>query len=409
MVPTRGAFSRILERASRVDARWLAVRAGVRRVIIGATLLSVVAFSLPHVPRPFADYRRIPILNQIEQSATYGTDTIADAYEARVVLNDVFDMYTKREVEQTPIEAATWSKAASAPYPPAVLLTQAALMAVGDRLRVGLYGMTLAVAVAVIVISLWYCLKTRWYVFPLLYLNFSYFGERFAGVQDGSYLVMLLVVMVALVLARSGRPAAHVLMAVAITMKLSPLFYVTHLRKMPVRTAVIVVGVLLAGFALPILIWENYLYIFRFNDELKMHPWSTIGALAVAGPFALTLSYVDARLGFDWEDRVGWCLVPVGLFFAFKMNVARHLMVVLLVPDKRGWRSVAAAVALAVPALSPGLVRFNSAAAIATVLLVLVLAGYLNRIGWSTVGNDLRHPGSTLRRMITGWETEEAR
>jgi len=402
VIPTVAVLSRFLERVSRLDDRWLAARAGVRRVIIGATLLSVVAFSLPHVPRPFADFSRIPVLGGIEQPETYGTDTIADAYEARVVLNDVFDMYTKRNVEQTPIEAATWSKAASAPYPPAVLVTQAALMAVGDRVGIGLYGMTLAIAVAVIAISLWYCLQTRWYVFPLLYLNFSYFGERFAGVQDGSYLLMLLVVMVALALARAGRPAAHVLMAVAITMKLSPLFYVTHLREMPARTAVVVVCILLAGLVLPILIWENYLYIFRFNAGLKGHSLSTLGALALAGPFALTLSYVDARLGFDWEDRVGWCLVPVALFFAFKMNVARHLMVVLLVPDKRGWRSAAAAVALAVPALLPGFVHVNSAAPIATVLLVLVLAGYLNRIGWSTVRNDLRHPGATLRLMFAG-------
>ena len=264
-----------------------------------------------------------------------------------------------------------------------------------------MYGMILLLAVVFVGMSLWYCLRTRWYVFPLLYLNFAYFSERFVAVQDGSYLVMLVVVMCALLLARAGRPgAAHLAVAVATTMKLSPLFYLAHVGKMRAAHAVAFAAILCAGLVLPVAIWENYLYIYGFHDGLKGDTASTIGALCVAVPFALVLAYADMRRGFDWEDRIGWSLVPFAMFLAFKMNAARHLLIVLLVPDKRGVRSAVAAVALAVPVLLPGVVRFNASAPIATALLVLVLVNALQPIGWKTIREDLRRPLATLRLMF---------
>jgi hypothetical protein len=110
------------------------------------------------------------------------------------------------------------------------------------------------------------------------------------------------------------------------------------------------------------------------------------GAGAVAVPFALALWRAERRQRFDLEDRIGWGLVPFALFLAFKMNVARHLLIVLLVPDKRGPRTLAAAVALLVPAVAPGLVRFNSALPIAAVLLVGVVVWYLRSPGPSGPG-----------------------
>jgi hypothetical protein len=388
-------------RLRRLDARLLAAPGWLRATVVLITLLSMLAVSLPKVPRPFVDYRQISWLRGIDQPSTFGTDTIADAYEARVVLNDVRDMYTKRGVEQTPLEAATWSKEASAPYPPAVLLAEAGLYAIGEWLGVGLYGMVLLLAFAFVGMSLWYCLRTRWYVFPLLYLNFAYFSERFVAVQDGSYLVMLVVVMCALLLARAGRPgAAHLAVAVATTMKLSPLFYLAHLGRMRTAHAIGFAAILCAGLVLPVAIWENYLYIYGFHDSLKGDAASTVGALSVAAPFALVLAYADMRRGFDWEDRIGWSLVPFAMFLAFKMNAARHLLIVLLVPDKRGVRSAVAAVALAVPVLLPGVVRFNASAPIATCLLILVLVDALQSIGWKTIREDLRRPLATLRLMF---------
>ena len=99
------------------------------------------------------------------------------------------------------------------------------MFAVGDWTGVGFYGLTLALAAFFSAASAWYFLQTRWYLFPLLYLNSGFFADRFVYVQDGSYLVMLACVMAALLLARRGHRGAPLLMALATTMKLLPLAY----------------------------------------------------------------------------------------------------------------------------------------------------------------------------------------
>lgn len=372
----------------------------LRAVIIVATLAAMTWVSLPNVPRQYVDFSGTRLLAGIPQKATYGTDTISDMYGAKVVLNDVTDMYTREKLEQTPLEARTWTREQSAPYPPVALLIEAALYAAGERTGIGFYGMILGLAGLFILLSLLYFLKTRWYLFPLLYLNFSYFSERFVYVQDDTYLIMLVVVMAALFAARRPSDACHPLVALATTMKLSPLYYVKNILGMKRRTAALYLAILGAGLVLPVFIWDNYLYIFRYGNEIKGHPWSGAAAAAAAIPFALVTWYVETRLAFDREDRVGWGLVPVALFFALKMNVARHLLVVLLVPDKRATRNVAAAAGLAVPALLPGIVRFNSSLAIAAVILGAGLAACLGQVGWDTVRSDLRHPGRTAALLL---------
>jgi hypothetical protein len=398
----------MFQAARRLDAWLMSAPTFVRVAVVLATLVTMAAASLPKVPRPAVDYSRLPVLNHIRQPDTFGTDTIADMYEARVVLNDVRDMYTKVKVDQTPIEVRTWSKEASAPYPPVSLLLEAGLYAAGEWTGAGFYGMILGLAGVFIGMSLRMFWTTRWYLFPILYLNFSYFSERFVHVQDSSYLIMLLVVIAALGLARRGSTGCHALMALAITIKLSPLYYAKNLVRMCRRDAAVFVAIVAAGLVLPIVIWENYLYIYRYGSELKGN-WQTLaGAATFAIPFAVAAWYVETRGGFDLEDRVGWGLVPVAMFLGFKMNVARHLLVVLLVPDKRGVRNVAAAVGLAVPALLPGFVRFNSALPIAAGVLCLGLVGFLDTIGWDVVKDDLRHPLRTAALMLAARDRRPA-
>ena len=303
--------------------------------VIAATVLHMIAVAIPNVPRAYVDYARFPLLSGVHQYETYGTDTIGNSYVAKVVLNDPLDMYTKARLEQTPLEKATWTREASAPYPPAGLLTAAGLYAIGEAIGIGFYGMVLLLATLFIALSLWYFLNTRWYLFPLLYLNFAYFGHRFVYVQDDSYLAMLVVVMIALILARSRRDASHLLMALAITMKLSPAVYVWQILTMRRGIAMIFVAILFAGFVLPYVIWDNYLTIFTFHDQVKGNIYDTVAAVILVVPFSIVLWYVETRLGFDMEDRIGWSLVPFAMFVGIKMRVARHLLIVLLVPDKR--------------------------------------------------------------------------
>lgn len=384
--------------ARRIDAALLATPRRLQYLLMLVTLAAMIWQALPQVPKEFIDFSRISLLSNIPQEPTFGTDTIADAYEARVVLNDPLDMYTKRKVDQTAVEAATWTKAESAPYPPAVLLAEAGLLRLGQWTTLGFYGMVLLLAAIFVLTSAWYFLQTRWYLFPLLYLNFSYFGHRFVAVQDGSYLVMLVTIVAALLLARAGRPLCHLLMAVAIDMKLSPLYYAKNVLRMPRPIAWAFAAIVVAGLIAPFFIWENYAYIFLFHDELKGSTGGTVAGLLCGAVFALMLWYVETRLNCDWEDRIGWGLVPFAMFLAMKMNVPRHLLIVLLIPDKRALRNLIAAFALLVPVVLP--VRFGATLPIATVLLFGVLTTRLSHIGWGAVRDDIGHPVRTLMLML---------
>jgi hypothetical protein len=188
-------------------------------------------------------------------------------------------------------------------------------------------------------------------------------------------------------------------------MKLSPLYYLANLRRMGRRNAAAYVAILATGFIVPYFVWDNYLYIFRYSGELK-GDWNA-GAAALIGviPFALVLRYVETRLQFDWEDRLGWSLVPFSLLLALKMNVARHLLIVLLIPDKRGIRNIAAAVGLLVPVVF-GL-PFNASLGFAALVMILGLTYYLKEIGWERIRRDLQDPLRTLREMF--WTESSAR
>ena len=302
-------------------------------------------------------------------------------YGAKVVLNDVADMYTKAQLEQTPLEAATWTKEESAPYPPAVRLAQAAMFAAGERTGLGLYGLTLILAAAFLAASAWYFLQTRWYLFPLLYLNVGFFADRFVYVQDGSYLVMLAFVMAALLLARQGRGrTAALLMAVATTMKLLPLYYARYVPRMPRAIAWSYAGILIAGLALPYFLWTDYLGIYTFASERKGNDWLDIaGALILAGALTAVLWYVERRSDFNEEDRIGWSLVPFALFAGLLANSGRHLLIALIVPDRRAGRNLAAAAALGLHSLFPDVVRIGSTVYIAAAVLVGVLSYQASR------------------------------
>jgi hypothetical protein len=383
----------------RVDARLMALPKPVQYALIAFTLVVMMWQSLPWVPRPLVDYSRIAFLRDAPQPATYGPDTLADEYEARVVLHDPWDMYSKRETGQTPLEASAWSKAASAPYPPGTLLIEAALFRLGGRTLEGFYLAIIALAVLFLALSLHYFLRTRWYLFPVLYLNFAYLAWRFVGVQDGTYLIELVVVVLALLAAERRRAVAQALMALGIVLKLSPLFYAIEMLHMRRATVIVFIAILLIGLALPVLLLPNYLYIYTFESSLKGTRSMHAAALAAAVPFAIVLWYVETRLSWDLEDRIGWSVVPFALYFALRTNSARHLILMLLVPDKRTARNLAVAAGLGLQAALPSVIRLGSVLSIVAGLLVVILAGHLCRIGYGTIRNDVLHPIQTARLL----------
>jgi hypothetical protein len=280
------------------------------------------------------------------------------------------------------------------------LLTEAGISWLGETTGVGFYGLILALAALFVAQLAWYCLSTRWYVFPLLGVLGLYFGYRFTYVQDCTYLIMLVTLMTALGLARRQSGLADLAVALATAVKLSPLYYASNLLRMRRPIALAFVAILIVALIVPYFVFDNYLYIFTFQNEIKGGWWQTVGAVAVSVPFAILLSYVSARRDFDWEDRVGWGVVPVAMLLAFQLNVARHLFVVLLVPDKRARRSAAAAVSVAMYYLSFGVMRFNSTLPIVSALLYAILIWELRQVGWDIVREDLRHPWRTMKIVM---------
>jgi hypothetical protein len=158
-------------------------------------------------------------------------------------------------------------------------------------------------------------------------------------------------------------------------MKLLPLYYARYVPRMPRSTAWSYVAILIAGLLLPYLIWDGYLGIYTFANERKGNDWLDVaGALVLTGLFTMLLWYVERRCAFNDEDRIGWSLVPFALFAGLLANSGRHLLIALIVPDRRAGRNVAAAVALALHALFPDVVRLGSTVYVATAALVLVLS-----------------------------------
>jgi hypothetical protein len=376
MTPQTRWFSVCARYPQRVDAALMAVSRRTQHVVVAMAVLLCAVVGLHDVPSAYVDFSGWPVLSHIQHRGSYGSDTLSDMYVARVILNDVTDMYTKSRVAQTPQEAATWTRRESGPYPPAALLSMAGLYAIGERTGLGFYGSILGLAVLFVLSSAIYCLMTRWYVFPLMCVNASYLSDRFVAIQDDSYLVMLTVVMAALFLARARHPATHAAMAVAICMKLSPLAYLRHLPAMTRRMAALVIAVVVAGLVLPFFVWDDYLYIYEFHTQRKGNDWLDLaGSLLVVVPFTVVMWTVDRLARFDMEDRVGWGMVPFALLIALTMNAPRHLILVLLVPDKRAARTVAGTAGLALH--QAGLIPFGAVTALTTALLFLVLACYM--------------------------------
>ncbi len=405
-------MTRLVAFARLVDARLLAVPAWGQVALVALTLVGIAAVALTDVPRAYVSFAGLPLLGRIHQPLEYGTDTISDIYEAKVVLHDVGDMYTKREVDETPLEARTWSKEATGPYPPAALLIMAGLYAAGERTEIGFYGFITLLALTFIGVSAAYSLRTRWYIFPLIWSNVLYFATRLFTVQDNSYVLMLLLMLAALCLARASRPAvglskrrgADVLVAAAIAVKLSPMYYLKEIPRMPRLSMALVLAIVGAGLLLPYFIWPNYTYIYRLQAERHGHFWTnTLSSGSIVAVFSVALAYVEARLSFDLEDRIGWSLVPLAMLLALTMNAARHLLLVLLVPDRRVVRNLAGAAALWLYWPLPARVPFGAVVYFAVGLLWVAIGAYLGRIGWATIRDDLRHPGRTAR-LIFGLE-----
>ncbi len=173
-------------------------------------------------------------------------------------------------------------------------------------------------------------------------------------------LSVVLFLMLGVLLARS-RPNAAILSAVfAVCLKLTPCFS-DQLLALRRGTALAVVGLLFAGFVLPLFVLENYRYIYGFHATRDIGPIvralgtigvsgahaSTVAAVAgwflpltIGGAFSVVLLYAQYKLDFTWEDRIGWAAVPFSLLFSLRMLSMRTLFESMVLPDRRRARSL---------------------------------------------------------------------
>ena len=74
---------RLFRTLAAADTWLLSVPPLYRYAATVATFAVIIAVGIRNVPRAYVDFRAIPLLAHIAQPETYGTDTIADMYEAR--------------------------------------------------------------------------------------------------------------------------------------------------------------------------------------------------------------------------------------------------------------------------------------------------------------------------------------
>jgi len=85
-------IARVFQWLASLDQALLRAPRALRTGAFVLTAVVMAATSLPHVPRHIVDFRGVPMLSSLQRHESYGNDTIADGYEARVVLNDWRDM-----------------------------------------------------------------------------------------------------------------------------------------------------------------------------------------------------------------------------------------------------------------------------------------------------------------------------
>ena len=342
-----------LQALARWDAWLLARPWSVRGLVLGLTLAFAVIVRLSYVPASYHDF------GPLNRGVDYGCDYYSDAYGARAVYNHPTDMYTRRLTEQTRPEMY-WPKRSVAPYPPAELFLLAGAHALGEASGVGLYGVLIGMDFLLMGLMLAYALKVRWYLFPLLYTN-VFLAYRFWGIGSLNGLLVVFFLMLGVLLARS-RPNAAILSAVfAVCLKLTPVFFLTNFLRFRRATALAATALLLAGFVVPLFVFENYRYIYGFHATRDIGPIvralgalgvsggqaATLAAVAgwvmplvVGGTFSLVLLYAQYKLDFTWEDRIGWAAAPFSLLFSMRTLSMRTLFEAMTLPDRRHARSL---------------------------------------------------------------------
>ncbi|MGA1848006.1 MAG: hypothetical protein ACMUHB_01575 [Thermoplasmatota archaeon] len=401
----------------KMDKRLLSASGRMRLIVILLTFMFILTVRVWYIPEEYLD------LGGFNRGDEFGEDYIADNYTGKVVRNDPTDIYTKEKVDLNEREDALWEKEECSPYPPLGVFVIGGLHLIGDITGLDLFGATILLELIFVVMVMIYCLRTRWYLFPLIMLNvFSPFRVYVTG---GTTNLFLLVMMLsALFAARHRKSFAHYIQAAAIAFKFMPFFYISNIFRMKRKQAFIFSGMVIAGLVLPVFLFDNYLYIYSFHatrgysfatslfDHFDIAMSDTIAIVLtwtvpvfVAALFTMILYYIENRLNFDWEERIGWSAVPFGLFLGWRLLSTRFFFLMLLLPDKRGTRTfMVFLLSMVQMTMFFADIRPFIEHAVWDISAMIILSFFvyhlLKSIGWKRVRQDLGSPFRTFRELL---------
>ncbi|MBN1390756.1 MAG: hypothetical protein JXA22_08965 [Candidatus Thermoplasmatota archaeon] len=401
----------------RMDRKLLFASKKMKTLVIVLTILFILIVRVWFIPGEVID------LGRMNRQENLGGDFFADNYTGKVVLNDPLDMYTKEKVDLNGREASYWEKEECSPYPPLAMFILGGLHFIGDLTGIELIGVVYLLELSFVVMVLIYCLKTRWYLFPLIMLN-VFAPHRVYTMNGTTNLLVLMFMMAALLAAKHRRSISHHLVAMATCSKFMTVFYADNVFRMPRKQAMVYVGILVAGLVLPIFIFDNYLYIYSFHatrgysfvSSLFDHfgismsdtiaivlTWTVPSILTIF--FTILLFYIENRLGYDWEERVGWSGVPFALFIGLRLLTVRFLFLMLLLPDKRGTRTflvfLLSIVHMTLFFLDVRRFAVDGIWGLSTIsLFTLFIFLLLGKVGWGTLKKDLGSPVFTVKELF---------
>ncbi|MEM3342535.1 MAG: hypothetical protein QW728_07570 [Thermoplasmata archaeon] len=283
----------------------------------------------------------------------YFIDLYADSYEARVILNDPLDMYTKSlpitEKESTcegqrlgtpEFPDKPWTKEDCAPYPPLALAGIALAFAAGGESFSGFYNIQVQLEIVFALFVLLYALQTRRYlIFPLYFLSpFTVF--MFWKESHMSFLVSDFFFLIGLILLESKREgSAFIAMGLSAATKFlnAPMALLTNRLSLRNRWLYFVIP-LFIFLILPVLIFDNYLYIFqRGSDRPVLAPLLTLlclGELIFFEFFTSPKKYLN--------DVMGFSMLPSAIYFTLSKDfiAPNYYLLVLSLPDRRYYRNI---------------------------------------------------------------------
>jgi len=258
-------------------------------------------------------------------------DFYADSYESRVVLNDIGDMYTKDNTNQTSTESSYWTKEESSPYPPFSLLLLAGIHLIsGSNLWLGV------VIIELIFIALFafLCYRNRYErMLPFLTLN-PFIVFRVWHQMDTTYMLMVYPIVIAFFMALSRRRViSSSIMALSFCIKLAPVYFFRFFPKLGWKERVVLIAIPLFLLVLPILFLDDYLYIYTFQGGRSVYPLPLMVALMVI--FLAVFWWMEFHSSFRFADFITWSLLPFSVLITLKIGYWKYLAWAMFIPDRR--------------------------------------------------------------------------